>query len=191
MLPLRFKRIGLAIALALASVATASAFPGGAVGGGGGFGGGGISGGGFAGGGVRAGGLGGITGPVSPGVPFRPGFEMMPQRFRDLNVTGRVGVKPGSQPLHSTTIRLTLDGHEIPMQLDTELQSAELQFNPDDSYARDLYRSILTKRVEVVGQENLRDQIAEAAEQSKPLQIEGYVFDRTSPYLVVKAVTGD
>jgi len=129
--------------------------------------------------------------PGSIGFPFIPGFEMMPQRFRDLNVTGMVGVKPGSQPLHSTTIRLTLDGHEIPMQLDTELQSAELQFNPDDSYARDLYRSILTKRVEVVGQENLRDQIAEAAEQSKPLQIEGYVFDRTSPYLVVKSVKGD
>lgn len=194
MLPLSFKRIGLAMAFALAGVATASAFPGGAVGGGGGgggFGAGGISGGGFAGGGVRAGGLGAITGPVSVGVPFRPGYEMMPQRFRDLNVTGMVGVKPGSQPLHSTTIRLTLDGHEIPMRLDTELQSADLQFNPDDSYARELYRSILTKRVEVVGQENLRDQIAEAAEQSKPLQIEGYVFDRTSPYLVVKSVKGD
>lgn len=194
MLPLSFKRIGLAMAFALAGVATASAFPGGAVGGGGGgggFGAGGISGGGFAGGGVRAGGLGAITGPVSVGVPFRPGYEMMPQRFRDLNVTGMVGVKPGSRPLHSTTIRLTLDGHEIPMRLDTELQSADLQFNPDDSYARELYRSILTKRVEVVGQENLRDQIAEAAAQSKPLQIEGYVFDRTSPYLVVKSVKGD
>ena len=189
MLPLSFKRIGLAIAFALAGVATARAFPGGAVGGGGGFGGGGMSGGGFAGGGVHAGGLGGMPGSI--GFPFIPGFEMMPQRFRDLNVTGMVGVKPGSQPLHSTTIRLTLDGHEIPMQLDTELQSAELQFNPDDSYARDLYRSILTKRVEVVGQENLRDQIAEAAEQSKPLQIEGYVFDKSSPYLVVKSVKGD
>lgn len=189
MLPLSFRRIGLAIAFALAGVATASAFPGGAVGGGGGLGAGGVSGGGFAGGGVHAGAL-GITGPAI-GFPYRPGFEMMPQRFRDLNVTGRVGVKPGSQPLHSTMIRLSLDGHEIPMQLDTERQSADLQFNPDESYARDLYRSILTKRVEVVGQENLRDQIAEAAEQSKPLQIEGYVFDRSSPYLVVKSVKGD
>ena len=187
MLALSFKRIGFAIAFALAGVATASAFPGGGIGGGGG----GISGGGFAGGGVHPGEIGGITGPVSIGVPFRPGFDMMPQRFRDLNVTGRVGVKAGSQPLHSTMIRLSLDGHEIPMQLDTERQSAELQFNPDDTYARDLYRSILTKRVEVVGQENLRDQIAEAAEQSKPLQVEGYVFDTTSPYLVVKSVKGD
>ena len=194
MLPPSLKRIGLAIAFVLAGVATASAFPGGAMGGGGaggGFGGGGIAGGGFAGGGVRPGGLGGITGPVSVGVPFVPGFDMMPQRFRDLSVTGRVGVKPGSQPLHSTMIRLTLDGHEIPMELDTEVQSADLQFNPDDSYARDLYHSILTKRVEVVGQENLRDQIAQAAEQSRPLQIEGYVFDRSNPYLVVKSAKGD
>jgi hypothetical protein len=192
MLPLSLKRIGLGIALALAGVATASAFPGGGVGGGGGFSGGGVSGGGFAGGGVH---IGAVTGGgVSVGVPFIPAetsSAMSPQRFRDLNVTGRVGVKPGSQPLHATTIRLTLDGHEIPMQLDTEVQSAELEFNPDDSYARDLYHSILTKRVEVVGRQNLRDQIAAAAEESKPLQIEGYVFDRTSPYLVVKAVKGD
>jgi hypothetical protein len=195
MLPLSMKRIGLAIAFTLAGVATASAFPGGAVGGGGfsggGFAGGGVPGGGFAGGGVHPGGIGAVTGPVSVGVPFIPSPAMATQRFRDLNVTGRVGVKQGSQPLHSTMIRLTLDGHEIPMQLDTELQSSELQFNPDDSYARDLYRSILTKRVEVVGRQNLRDQIAEAAEQSKPLQIEGYVFDRSSPYLVVKSVKGD
>jgi hypothetical protein len=192
MLPRSLKRIGLGIAFALAGVATASAFPGGGVGGGGGFSGGGVSGGGFAGGGVH---IGAVTGGgVSVGVPFIPAetsSAMSPQRFRDLNVTGRVGVKPGSQPLHATTIRLTLDGHEIPMQLDTEVQSAELEFNPDDSYARDLYHSILTKRVEVVGRQNLRDQIAAAAEESKPLQIEGYVFDRTSPYLVVKAVKGD
>jgi hypothetical protein len=192
MLPRSLKRIGLGIAFALAGVATASAFPGGGVGGGGGFGGGGVSGGGFAGGGVHVGAVSG--GAVSVGVPFIPGetsSAMSPQRFRDLNVTGRVGVKPGSQPLHATTIRLTLDGHEIPMQLDTEVHSAELEFNPDDSYARDLYHSILTKRVEVVGRQNLRDQIAAAAEESKPLQIEGYVFDRSSPYLVVKSVKGN
>ena len=191
MLPASFKRIGLAIAFTFAGVVTADAFPGGGGGGFGGGAGGGISGGGFAGGGVRAGALGGIGGPVMGSVPFLPKLDMAPQRFRDLNITGMVGVKPGSQPLHATMIRLTLDGHEIPMQLDTERQSAELQFSPDDSYARDLYRSILTKRVEVVGQENLRGQIAQAAEQSKPLQIEGYVFDTTSPYLVVKSLKGD
>ena len=186
---LSLKRVASALAFALAGVATASAFPGGGMGGGG-FGGGGV-GGGFAGGGVHAGGIGAITGPFSSVGLYIPSTAMTTQQFRDLNVIGRVGVKPGSEPLHSTMIRLTLDGHEIPMQLDTEMHSAELEFNPNDSYARDLYRSMLTRRVEVVGRQPLRDQIAEAAEQSKPLQIEGYVFDATSPYLVVKSVKGD
>jgi len=77
------------------------------------------------------------------------------------------------------------------MRLDTELQSAELQFDPNDNYARDLYQSILTKRVEVVGRQDLRDEIVRAADESKPLDVEGYVFDRTSPYLVVKSVKGE
>ncbi len=183
MFPSALKRAGLALAAILSLAATASAFPGGGVG----VGGGGIGG---AGGGVPAGRVsGGITGAgVNPGVPLTPYFTMQTQRFRDLNVTGRVGVKEGIVARNATIVHLSLDGHEFPMLLDTELQTAELQFDPNAAYARDLYRSILTKRIEVVGNQDLRDQIARAVEESKPLQIEGYVFDRTSPYLVVKSV---
>lgn len=182
MFPSALKPAGLAAAVIIAFAATASAFPGGGVG----VGGVGIGG---VGSGVAAGRVsgGGITGPVSPGVPLMPYFTMQTQRFRDLNVTGQVGLKEGIVPRNATIVRLSLDGHEFPMLLDTELQTAELQFDPNASYARDLYRSILTKRIEVVGNQNLRDQIAQAVEQSKPLRIEGYVFDRTSPYLVVKS----
>jgi hypothetical protein len=173
--------------LVLAAVATAGAFPGA----GGGFGGGGFGGGGFS--GVSPGAV-GLTGAGVPGMGgpggLGPTFSM-PQRFRDMNVTGKVGVRPGSTPLHTTLVRLSLDGQEIPMRLDTETQSAELQFNPDDAYARDLYQSILTKRVEVMGSPELRDQIAQAAAESKPVEIEGYVFDRTSPYFVVKSVKAE
>jgi hypothetical protein len=141
-------------------------------------------------GGISVGSIG--SGGPAPGVTpvngLGPLFSMT-QRFHDLNVTGRVGVKASSLPADATVVRLSLDGHEIPMRLDTELHSAELQFDPNASYARDLYNSILTKRVEVVGEQNLRDQIAAAAKESKPVQIEGYVFDRTSPYFVVKSVT--
>ena len=178
------KRAGLTIAMVLAAVATASAFPG--AGGGGGFGGGGIGG---AGTGVSAGGfgLGGAPG-VSPGVSGLGPTFIMPQRFRDLNVVGQVGIDPSKQPPNATIIQLRLDGREIPMRLDTETQGAELVFDPNDAYARDLYRSITTKRVEVVGQEALRNEVAQAADQTKQLQIEGYVFDRTSPYFVLKSV---
>lgn len=74
------------------------------------------------------------------------------------------------------------------MRLDTLLDGVELQFDLNQNYARDLYQSILTKRIEVVGSQELRDQIAHAADQWKPLAIQGYIFGRMSPILVVKAV---
>jgi hypothetical protein len=46
----------------------------------------------------------------------------------------------------------------------------------------------LTKRIEVVGPQELRDQIEQAADRWKPLQIQGYIFGRATPFLVVKAV---
>ena len=85
-------------------------------------------------------------------------------------------------------VQLGLDGRNIPMRLDTQLDGVELQFDLNENYARDLYQSILTKRIEVVGPQELRDQIERAAEQWKPLEIQGYIFGRTSPFLVVKAV---
>lgn len=182
MVPQTLKRIGLAIAFVVAAVSTAIAFPGGGVGG---IGAGGVS-------GIGAGTIGNVTGAnISPGVSGLGPTFLMPQRFRDLNVTGKVGVKKSDLPPNATVIMLRLDGQEIPMRLDTETRSADLQFNSNEGYARGLYQSILTKRVEVVGQQDLRDEIAQAAEQSKPLQIEGYVFDRTSPFLVVKSVKSE
>jgi len=188
MLSRSLKRAGFTAALVLASVATASAFPG--AGGGGGFGGGGIGGvGGMS--GVPVGSIGGLGGAGAPGMNGPNGLGptfTMPQRFRDLNVVGQVGIDPSRQPPTATIVQLRLDGQEIPMRLDTETQGADLEFNPNDAYARDLYRSIQTKRVEVVGEPDLRNEIAQAAAQSKPLQIEGYVFDKTSPYFVIKSV---
>jgi hypothetical protein len=187
MLSQTLKRTGFTVAMVLAGMATASAFPG--AGGGGGFGGGGIGGAGMS--GVPVGSIGSISGAGVPGMggpnALGPTFTM-PQRFRDLNVVGQVGIDPSRQPPNATIVQLRLDGQEIPMRLDTETQGAELEFNPNDAYARDLYRSITTKRVEVVGEQDLRNEIAQAAGQSKPLQIEGYVFDQTSPYFVIKSV---
>jgi hypothetical protein len=176
------KRAALAIGLALASAPAAWAFPGGGVGGVG-----------------AAGGIGGFSAPSIGSVTggnisvvngLGPTFRM-PERFRELKVVGQIGSNRMVVPPNATMVRLRLDGQEIPMQLDTELHSAELQFNPNADYARDLYRSILTKRIEVVGQPELRDQIAAAAAEKKPVQIEGYVFDRDSPYMVVKSVKSE
>ena len=121
-------------------------------------------------------------------VPSTP-RERAPQRFRDLTVVGAVGLKESDLPAGAKIVRLRVDGRDVFMRLDTELNGADLQFDPNAGYARDLYRSILTKRIEVVGQQGLRDQIMASADKAQPIKVEGYVFDRTSPFLVVKSVS--
>jgi hypothetical protein len=131
--------------------------------------------------------IGGTPSAANP-ASMAPVFER-PQRIRDhLNVTGLVGISEKKPISSGPIVRLGLDGRDIPMRLDTELDGVELQFDLNENYARDLYQSILTKRIEVVGSQELRDQIAQAADQWKPLAIQGYIFGRTSPILVVKAV---
>ena len=143
---------------------------------------------------------GGMSGPIriapriggglsaSNVASMAPVFDK-PQRIRDrLNVTGLVGISEKKPISNNPIVRLGLDGHDIPMRLDTQLDGVVLQFDLNENYARDLYQSILTKRIEVVGPQELRDQIKQAADQWKPLEIQGYIFGRTSPFLVVKAV---
>jgi hypothetical protein len=110
------------------------------------------------------------------------------QRYRDLKVVGRVPVDPNKLPAGARIVRLRVNEQEIAMRLDTETSGGELEFLPDEEMARDLYRSILTKRIEVVGDAGLRDRIVAAAGTTQAIEVEGYVFDRMSPYLVVKRV---
>ncbi|MFZ1888482.1 MAG: hypothetical protein WAU33_10650 [Candidatus Binataceae bacterium] len=128
-------------------------------------------------------------GPSMPMQMLNPMPAMPTQQFRNLNVVGDVGMKESELPTGAKIVRLRVDGHDVYMRLDTELSNAELQFDPNASYARDLYRAILTKRIEVVGQQDLRDQIMASADKSQPIKVQGYVFDRTSPFLVVKSVS--
>jgi hypothetical protein len=59
-----------------------------------------------------------------------------------------------------------------------------------DEVGQDLYRLILSKRLEVVGDQKLRTQIAAAAaaNPSKPVVVDGFVYDRMTPYLVLVSV---
>jgi hypothetical protein len=145
-------------------------------------------------------GIGGIHVGAPSGMQVTPGSSLnlgpsptynlsrTPQRFRDLKLAGHVGVDVSKLPPDAKVVRLDLNGHEIPMRLDTELASAEVQFQPQPSYGRDLYRAILTKRVQVVGDASLRDALQSAADQKSQAEVEGYVFNLSSPYLVLKAV---
>ncbi len=146
------------------------------------------------------GGAGGIHVGAPSGIQINPGSSLnlgpslsynirrTPQRFRDLSLAGHVGVDVSKLPPDAKVVRLYLDGRNIPMRLDTELHSAEVQFAPEASYGRDLYRAILTKRVEVVGAADLRGALQSAADNHQQVEVEGYAFNLSSPYLVLKVV---
>lgn len=147
---------------------------------------------GISGGGIHVGALSGFQ--PNPGSSMNLGLAPVfnitrtPQRFRNLNLVGRVGIPVSKLPPDAKVVRLWLDGREIPMRLDTELHSAELQFAPEADYGRDLYRAILTKRVAVVGAANLREALRSAADHREQAEVHGYAFDLSSPYLVLKSV---
>jgi len=123
---------------------------------------------------------------------FRPGFflpeySISPERFRFLNISGELsgrGTKPGELG------RLRVNGHVIPMVLDTGLARANPRFAWTHHHARELYRAIRTSRIRVIGDPNLKRQIVQAAAQSKPLEVRGYVFLSAgrSPYMVVREI---
>lgn len=143
---------------------------------------------------LNIGGLPGIAGAIPMGGPlpslgvnlFQPSMWTAPQRYRDLKVAGRV-VRPGNQvPPGSRIVRLNVEGKEVPMAIDTETSTADITFAADEQYARELYRSILTKRIRVIADDFTIARIQSAVAADAPIVIEGYVFDRFSPYMVVR-----
>ncbi len=128
------------------------------------------------------------TGSLNTTQLVNPTPNQSPQRFRQLDIVGDVGLSESQLPGNAQIVHLRVDGHDVYMRLDTELNNADLQFDPNAHYARELYRSILAKRIEVVGQQDLREKIIFSANTSRPIQVQGYVFDITSPFLVLKSV---
>ncbi len=132
-----------------------------------------------------------ITGGAMPtlGVNmFQPSMWTAPQRYRDLKVAGRPASAGSQVPPGSRMVRLNLEGEDLPMAIDTETSTADIHFAADEQYARELYRAVLSKRVRVIADDFTTARIRRAVDNKAPITIEGYVFDRMSPYLVVRSV---
>jgi hypothetical protein len=106
----------------------------------------------------------------------------------ELPIAGRVATG-STLPQGATLVRLRVNGRVIPMALDTKEAEAELGANPTDDYNKALYNSVLKKQMVVIGNAELCNQIAAAADSSKPLVLQGYVFDHTNPYFVVRSAS--
>jgi hypothetical protein len=195
---------GLLVTLALAATATIAAAAG--LGGGGGAGGGigsmgsmgsmgsiSMSGMAFSGAGIarigRGGGGGGVRG--MGGLANFPFPTNDPNHYHEIKLIGRLAQDPSGLTVDQQIVRMRVDGRTIPMAIDGDSMSNSLQLDQGDELGQDLYRLILGRQLEVVGDQKLRTQIANAAANpanSKPIQVDGFVYDRMTPYLVLVSV---
>ena len=113
-----------------------------------------------------------------------------PDHYHEIKIVGRLAKDESGFSIDRQIVRMRVDGRDIPMSINGDAMSDSLQLDQGDELGQDLYRLILSKRLEVVGDQKLRTQIANAAaaNPSKPVVVDGFVYDRVTPYLVLVSV---
>jgi hypothetical protein len=113
-----------------------------------------------------------------------------PNHYHEIKIIGRLAKDESGLSIDRQIVRMRVDGRDIPMSINGDAMSDSLQFDQGDELGQILYRLILSKRLEVVGDQKLRTQIANAASAnpSKPVVVDGFVYDRMTPYLVLVSV---
>jgi len=113
-----------------------------------------------------------------------------PNHYHEIKIVGRLAKDESGFSIDRQIVRMHVDGREIPMSIDGNAMSDSLQFDQGDELGQTLYHLILSKRLEVVGDQKLRTQLASAAtaNPSKPVVVDGFVYDRVTPYLVLVSV---
>ena len=127
----------------------------------------------------------GINGPQTLVFPTND-----PDHYHEIKIVGRLARDESGFSIDRQIVRMRVDGRDIPMSINGDAISENFQFDQGDELGQDLYRLILSKRLEVVGDQKLRTQIAKAAaaNPSKPVVVDGFVYDRMTPYLVLVSV---
>jgi hypothetical protein len=110
-----------------------------------------------------------------------------PNHYHEIKLIGRLTQDESGLTVDRQLVRMRVDGRSIPMSIDGDQMSNSLQFDQGDELGQNLYRLILSKQLEVVGNQQLRARIADAAaaNRSKQIVVDGFVYDRTTPYLVL------
>ena len=113
-----------------------------------------------------------------------------PYHYHEIKIVGRLAKDESGFTIDRQIVRMHVDGREIPMSIDGDAMSDSLQLDQGDELGQTLYHLILSKRLEVVGDQKLRTQLASAAaaNPSKPVVVDGFVYDRVTPYLVLVSV---
>ncbi len=113
-----------------------------------------------------------------------------PNHYHEIKLIGRLAPDESGLTVDQQIVRMRVDGREIPMSINGDATSNNLQLDQGDELGQVLYRLILSKQLQVVGSQKLRTEIANAAaaNPSKPIQVDGFVYDRMTPYLVLVSV---
>ncbi len=113
-----------------------------------------------------------------------------PNHYHEIKLIGLLAPDESGLTVDRQIVRMRVDGRSIPMSIDGDQMSNSLQFDQGDELGQNLYRLILSKQLEVVGNQQLRARIADAAaaNRSKQIVVDGFVYDRTTPYLVLVSV---
>ncbi|MGA9725596.1 MAG: hypothetical protein WBQ86_24295 [Candidatus Binatus sp.] len=135
-------------------------------------------------------GAGGGAGAAMNSLQFFPFPTNDPNHYHEIKLVGRLARDDSGLTIDQQVVRMRVDGRTIPMSIDGDAMSDSLQLDQGDELGQDLYRLILSRQLQVVGDQKLRDQIANAAaaNSSKPILVDGFVYDRTTPYLVLVSV---
>lgn len=123
-------------------------------------------------------------------LPFLPFPTNDPNHYHEIKLIGRLAKDQSGLTIDQQIVRMRVDGRSIPMSINGDEISSTLQFDQGDELGQVLYRLILSKELNVVGDPKLRNQIAKDAAASPPRQVlvDGFVYDRTTPYLVLVSV---
>jgi len=133
---------------------------------------------------------GGSAGRQNGTLTFFPFPTNDPNHYHEIKLIGRLAKDESGLAIDQQIVRMRVDGHSIPMSINGDVISNTLQFDQGDELGQTLYRLILSKPLEVVGDAKLRSQIADDAAANPPKQIlvDGFVYDRMTPYLVLVSV---
>ena len=124
-----------------------------------------------------------------PGVPF-PTND--PDHYHQVKIIGRFAKDVSGVTIDQQTVWMRVDGRTIPMAINGDTLSNSLQLDQGDELGQTLYRLILSRQLQVVGDERLRAQISQAAAanpaNARNIEVDGFVYDRATPYLVLVSV---
>jgi hypothetical protein len=133
---------------------------------------------------------GGVGGAMTSSLPLLRFPTNDPNHYHEIKLIGRLAKDQSGLTIDQQIVRMRVDGRSIPMSINGDAISSSLQFDQGDELGQMLYRMILSKELNVVGDPKLRNQIMEDAAATPPKQVlvDGFVYDRTTPYLVLVSV---